>query len=269
MPRLCRRRNSIETFLQKAREYQQSSLRQYRAGLIGHRNPNDDASRLVALPAELRTEVWKSVMAVDWGADIDLYQGYAELCQRRPIVDVCTQMRDEAKELLQQLEDKFFRDTRLILNILQTTNSSKYLKEEFKRLKTLNDDDVVKIKRLKLSSPSTREVLPVCEFSNGSWYCFWLPPPPFVPHSCRIIQYNISHKEMSRAIPHDMPFEVIDGYETFWSFGFNNHFRAVALDSRATREQVEAAVAATGYDRLTKEEIKFMLAWQWANRTFP
>jgi hypothetical protein len=77
---------------------------------------------------------------------------------------------------------------------------------------------------------------------------------------------------MKKNVPQDMPCMFIDEHILDKSLGLLDcHFRAIYVDSNsgATEEQVKAAVAATEFESLTKDEIKFMLACQWSIRDFP
>ena len=261
-------KKSVETFLQQARKYQLLRTKRCGPGSINERRSEcNETSPLLALPGELRNEIWELVVFQDSAKQVELYEGYAKLYRSRSILLCCHQMKKEAEGFARLAKDRFLGDTELILYVPPSTSSNEYLEPMFQRLKALKDDDVTDIKKLTLSPPNTQVILPFCTFRKGSWYCIYYPAHLWTPRPCHIIQYNVPTKKIRESIPNDMSPHFFDKWIASCGLGINCHFRAICLDARpgrTSKDHVEAAVAATGFEKLTKEEIKFMLAFQWA-----
>lgn len=140
----------------------------------------------------------------------------------------------------------------------------------FRFLDNMKEEDIALIKSVELRSGGHRiehrmYELPTCKFSEGSWHCTWLPPFPNVPSSHDIIQYSIARDCVEAAIPGDVDCVFVDEYYPK-ILGLHCHFRAVVMTGNASEERLRAMVAASGFEKLTKDEIRYMLAFQWAKR---
>jgi hypothetical protein len=226
---------------------------------------------LLALPGELRNEIWKLVLSPDCNGRVDLVDEYVELYRRRRRLLLCCRgIRNDARGLFPQIRDKFLTEAQFTISTQPEGSSCEYLKILFRFLDRMEEEEIALIKSVELRSDGHRiehrmDELPTCKFSGGSWHCTWLPPFPNVPWSHDIIQYSIARDRVEAAIADDLDCVFVDEYYPK-VLGVRCHFRAIVMTGDATKEHVKAVVAASGWEKLTKEELRYMLAFQWAKR---
>jgi hypothetical protein len=223
---------------------------------------------LLALPAELRNQIWELAIARQWAESVDFYQSFFELSRCSQLLLCCRQIKNEAQTFFDETRKKFLKETELILTVRPAGSSKEHLREHFRYLDLLHDDDVVDITSMVLCSPcqsvhqgSVVRELPTCTFHDGSWRCQWSRANPFTGSSSRVIQFSKTVRgEVEGRILSDTVKILIKGRK-FSLMGSGCQLQAFAFP-RTMREDIRPIVAAARSERLSKEHIKFMLAFQ-------
>ena len=202
----------------KAEEHQNPRLTEHGPGSNEKRMKiPDQESSLLALPAELRNEIWQLAMARQWPKSVDFYLGFAELYQCSQLLSCCRQVKDEAKTFFHEARDQLLKETEFVMTVRPAGSLKEYLKEQFRYIDSFKDDDIADIQSLRLCSPieSTylgEPELPTCMFRGGSWHWQWLHCDPSIRSSCRVILLlkSVRH-EVERGIPSNTMHRFVRG----------------------------------------------------------
>lgn len=228
-------------------------------------------SRLLALPVEIRLQIWELSIRREWEHHIDFHESFAELYRTFQPFLSCRQLMEEGRPFVEQSRDRLLRDSTLYIKGSPSTSKAQLLKSTYNQFARLTDADIAKINCLIISSPWNEElqsnILPVCKFHRGYWT--WWPSAlgSYDPHRLLHVPKG-DWKSVRQMIPQRIGLRYI-----FW-FGFNwprferNLFMFVLygdVEDEVMAELVEKA----GSERLTRGCVKWVMLYRWSTRHGP
>lgn len=225
-------------------------------------------SRLLALPVEIRIQIWELAIIRNWEHHIDFHDSFTELYRSFQPFLCCRRLVNEARPYFEQSRDSLLQDTTLYITGLPSTSKAKHLKSTYNQLAKLTDTDLAKINSLVISSPWSEDrqsnIFPVCVFQHGYW--MWWPSAPGSHNPHRLLHVpKEDWKSVHQMIPKRIGLRYI-----FW-FGFNwprferNLFTFV-LYGDVEEELMRELVRKAGSERVTRDCLKWVMLYRWTTR---
>lgn len=269
---------SPDRITRKLRRSQQQRIAECGPGSIEERKRAiGTSSGLLALPPELRNQIWELAVALGSCYRIDLWEGFQTLQHALNVLLTCSQMSNEAQGFFQRSRDAFLRDVDFELTTPPESSLwhpwekswQEHLLPLYDKLDPLTDGYVAGIKFLGVTSlpmlwhDGRSERLPDCFFDAGLWHCYQVGSHD---RENWVVLY-LAKDDV--AVRDSITPQFRQGEVQFFKLRglwFNNNIKAAVLPGSARGEAVAREILASmGLKTLSKDIIKWVLGFQWAN----
>lgn len=231
-------------------------------------------SPLLALPPELRANIWQLAFAPDNDEEINLL-GATEPCKNLLITN--RQVRDEASQFYSEAREQFWPTTHFFIANRKRGKNDNVPISTAAAIEAFNDTTMGKIRHLTLRSPKLNFT-----FTNGVWRC--IGPCKFGCEGGRRLRgvppgYGFACPSPAAVwVKHEQRLKSLDTIGRRLDAGprlsinpesGKRYWFLQAEEFVSEEEDLEAMRRAAGWTNLTKEELREMVRWHWADSYDP